>query len=607
MSNSSNFVSITADTLSDALVKAGSHLGLPIDEIKYEIIEQKDKIKIKIFLNEEKNIAEKNDFSKTIDGYFKIRYRDGCATLTVFAPIDGGREVYAEDVVKRMKLLNIPKIEYDLIKKIVNEATGKPFSISPWPRGEEFRPDIKVRVSEDKIRAFVEVCSPKNGVTEATADDILFELETNNVRYGIDIDKINEIALKKIYGKEVEVASGLLPSDEENEYYKPLFDTNPGKPFLADEYDRINLKELNFIQNKKSGEEVAVIYPKKEGRNGIDVFGEIIPFNKDERLKPAYGENLQISSDGDKILTIIDGHCYLDKNTILIEPLAVFDNVDYKSGNVDFIGSVLINQSVTDGFYIKAKGSIQIGQSVGKVRLESEKDIILKAGINGSGEGTIICKGDLYAKFIEGANIVCHGNLFVEEAIMNSNVKVDKNAILVGRRAEIISGSLIVGNSLRCKKFGNVSNTKTIATLGIIPEKFEMIEELLNNIENMKNKIIEIENNIQRLEKTKKSSPELIDKIEEAYEKLIINRERTKEQIFDMEREYKEARFLLVPEKKCMAVIESILYPNSSISFGEIEYKSSDKETSKIILKFVNGKIKEEGYNYRDEIKFNLD
>jgi len=427
MDKSGKFITIIADNLNEALNKASGHLKIPLNEIKYEISEQKQKIKVKIFLNDSNPKTFSIDPTKSIDGYFKIKYKDGYATLTVFPPINGGREVYIEDVVKRLKLLNIPKAEYELIKNIIIEANGKPVNIALWPQGEEFRPNIEVKVSPDKIRGFVKIVEPKNSITEITKDDILFEIESHNIKYGVNEEKVEEIINKKLFNIEVEIANGILPIDGEDEFIEPLFDTNPGKPFLLDEYDRINLKELNFIQNKLKDEPVARYFPKKEGRNGIDVFGEIIPFKTEEKQKISWDSNIVKSNDGLKLVTLIDGNCFLKNNTIQVEPFITFQNVDYKTGNVEFIGSVLINQTVLDGFYVKAEGTIQIGQSVSKVRLESKKDIILKAGINGNGEGTIICQGDLYAKFIEGANIVCHGNLFVEEAIMNSNVKVDKN------------------------------------------------------------------------------------------------------------------------------------------------------------------------------------
>lgn len=598
------FITIIANNLDEAISKASAYTRIPEDKLKYEILEKRDKIKVKIILDGNKTTTDEIDYTQSVNGYFKIRYKEGYATLAVFPPINGGREVYIEDIIKRIKLLNIPKIDYELIKRVIEESKGKHEIISQWPNGNEFRPDIELKISDDRIRAYIKVITPKNSIAKPTKEDILFELDTNNVKYGINEDTVNDIIENKKYDEYIEVATGLIPIDEKNKYIKPLFDTTPGKPFLLDNNDKINLKELNFIQNKFKGEIIAEIYPGEEGLNGIDVFGEIIPCPKDLTPTINYGDNIKLSDDGLTLFTMIDCNCFIKNNTINVEPIKIIDNIDYKTGNIDFIGAVVINQTILDGFTIRAKGSIQIGQSIGKVYIESEKDIILKAGINGNSEGTIICKGDLYAKFIEGANIICNGNVFVEEAIMNSNLKADKNVVLLGKRAEIIGGNIIVGGNLRCKKFGNVSNTKTTAFIGIIPEKFELIEELKKKINKLYEKEIEIDSNIQRLEKTKKTTPELIDKINVAYNRLLINRERIKEELNDMEREYKEANYLLIPQNECMTIIESILYPNTVINFGKEEYKSSDRETPKIILRYSNGKIKTQGFNYKDIPEF---
>lgn len=604
MEKKGKFITIIADNLTNALNKASNHLKIPVNEIRYEIIEQKANIKLKIYLRES-NPTTMTRSSEGIDGYFKIKYKDGYATLTVMPPLTGGKDVYIEDVIKRIKLLNIPKVDYDLIKNIISEKSGKPVNIALWEQGREFRPNLELRISEDKIRAFIKIIEPKTSITEITKDDILFEFESKDINYGINEDKIDEIISKKIFNCEVEIASGILPIDGEDEYIEPLFDVNPGKPFLVDEYDRVNLKELNFIQNKFKGDVVANYFPRREGRNGIDVFGEIIPFKIYERPKISWDQNIVKSEDGLKLITTVDGNCFIRNNRLQIEPVVTYQNVDYKTGNVEFVGSVLINQSVLDGFYIKSEGTIQIGQSVSKVRLESKGDVILKAGITGNGEGIIICEGDLYAKFIEGAKIVCHGNLFVEEAIMNSSIKVDKNIVVIGRRGEIIGGEVICGRSLRCKKFGNISSTKTKAVVGILPEKIELIEELRAKIESYKLKLEDILANIRRLEKQKKAiNP--TDSSYEEYNQLKLNEVRIKEQITDMEKEYKEVYYLFISENGTLAIIESIVYPNCIISFGREEYKSSEREISKLMLKMVSGKIKEYGFNYKEIPQFNF-
>ncbi|OHD15956.1 MAG: hypothetical protein A2086_03720 [Spirochaetes bacterium GWD1_27_9] len=606
MAQNSKFITIIAQNLSEALEKAANHFKKNKNDLNYEIIEQNDKIKIKVYLDTSKNFNKLTDDFDNAHGYFKIKYKDGFANLIVFPPKGNGIPVYPEEIINRMKILNIPKVSYEKISEIVKKASAKPEILVEWAEGANYRAVIDVKISDDKMSAFVNIQKPKKEGSELTKNDILQELELSNIKYGINEKIIDEIIEKNLFEMDIKVAEGLIPIDEKKSIIKFNFDTNPGKPFLIDEYGRINLKELNFIQNKAKEDVLAEIMPPIDGREGINLFGETIPYKKIENQNIKIGQNTVLSEDSLKIISLIDGNVYLKNNTISVEPHLTLKNVDYETGNIDFNGSITIEGTILDGFTVKATGIIQINQSVGRVIIESEKDVILKAGINGNTEGKIICKGDVYARFIEGANITCEGNIFAEEAIMNSNLKVNKNVILVGKRAEIIGGESIIGRSLRCKKLGNISGIKTKISVGIEPEKLEIIEELKDSILKYKDKMTEISNNIQKLEKTKKLNPILTEKIEMAIYKLQSQNIRIKDELMTMEKEFKESLYFLIPSKDSIVLVEQIAYPEVNISFGKEEYKINN-EITKIILKIVNNKIKESGFNYNEIPQYNTD
>ena len=541
------------------------------------------------------------------DGYFKINYHDGFAMLTVFAPRGKGKKVYTEEVVNRMKLLNIPWVNTEVINKIIKESSGKPNRLVKWPSGAKLNPQIDIEITPDNMNAFIYIIPPKKGGDDVDSDDILDALKIRGILYGIKKDIIDRIVKEKIYGNKILVATGVQPQLTKNEGVKYYFNTNPGKPFIIDKYDRINLKELDFIQNVQKGSLIAEIIPSEPGKNGKDVFGKDITLHSDgtKSGKIKTGRNVKLFDNGKKIAALIDGNVFLNNNVIDVEPLVVVNNVDYGTGNIHSDGSIIIQGMIQDGFTVEAKGSIQVGKFAGKCIIKSDKDVILKAGMNGNNEGLIQCKGDIYARFIEGAKVECEGNLFLEESLMHSDVSVSKNILLKGKRAELIGGKTLAGASVWCKKLGSISGIKTDVTVGIDPMRIAIFSRLKKEIEGKIGEKKIIEEKKRRLEKYINENNNIADKIFIALKQLLDNESRLSDEINYLEKEIEKAYSFFIPSNESMLVVEDILFNGTTIHFGNEDYEVSHKDERKTVLKFFNNKIEEHGFNSSDppEIK----
>lgn len=599
MINNKNEVVIVASSLDEAILKGSTYLKTDKSLLDYEILESsQNSIKAKFFLKE-KSESDKSSLLENIDGYFKINYIDGAAYLTIYPPKGSGKPVYSEEVLNRMKLLNIKWISNLYIKDIIDRATGIPEKLTDWPEGADFRATITVKISEDKMSAAIVIIPPKKGGDEVKEGDILSSLKERSIVFGINGEMIKSIIKNKNYNNEFVVVRGIEPINPKPDSLKYNFDTNPGKPFLIDEYDRINLKELNFIQNVKKGDVLAEVEDSQAGKDGTNIFGERIPFVQAIKSQILIGENTEYDEDKKTIVSLIDGHVMLKSGIVTVSPIASFRNVDYSTGNIDFDGSVVISGTISDGFTVKARGSIQVGERIGKVKLIAGADVILKAGINGSNDGSIECEGDLYSRFIESSNIICGSNLFVEESIMNSNLQVKNNIILVGKRAELIGGKTVLGGSLRLKKLGSSTELKTEVIIGIDPIKFRLIDKLKTELTEKKDMLIKLNDTKNETEKDLKSNWNNKENTEKL-NKIIVIVERYKDDIENVERELQEAKNLLYPANNRYIIVEYTLFSGVTIFYGKIEYNTGLINANKIVLKCINNQIIESGFNYKE-------
>jgi len=124
---------------------------------------------------------------------------------------------------------------------------------------------------------------PKKGGSNLTTNEIIKILNKKGIVFGINHNIIEDIVKNNKFKKEFEVAKGLPPKIGIPSNIKYYFDTDPGKPFLTDEYDRINFKELNFVQNRKKGDILAELLDPIPGEPGFNIFGEKIEIKNTEK------------------------------------------------------------------------------------------------------------------------------------------------------------------------------------------------------------------------------------------------------------------------------------------------------------------------------------
>lgn len=581
---------LTAADTDQALQAGCAYLKIKPAEAEYQVLgKEGDLYKVRVFIPDKNNQGPgSNAPDSQVNGYFKIHYFEGQAFLTVFPPGRDGRPVYKEDVENRMKILNIPWVSPQLISGIIRKSSGKPEPLTDWPEGAEYRPSFEIEIADDKMSASAILRPALRSGDRLEYKDIVLLLEEKNICFGLDTALIKSMLQGPVYNKKEIIARGQPCEAGDSGSIVYFFDINPGKPFLTDKSGRVNLKELNFIQNKKSGEVLALKNDPRPGKKGQNILGEeILPPEVLSRELSA-GENVELSADGKQLTALMDGHVFLKDEVIHVKQVVELDNVDNSTGNIDFDGCVLIKGTITDGFTLRAAGTIQVNDCVGRVTIESGEDVVLKAGINANNEGTITCRGNLYTRFIEGAGVECEGSIFAEEAIMHSHISAAKDVILKGRRAELLGGHSVIGRQLVCKKIGSIIGVNTKIYMGIEPAKYRILGELKKNtlLNRRRIETLELEKHKQEKEKNSRKVQEI--------ENLL---ERLKDETRHSEKEYKEAQAILLPSGESAVIVEEKMFNGVQIHFGHEEYKVTSQEKSRIVLTYKNHKIIEKGIN----------
>lgn len=531
-----------------------------------------------------------------ISGKFDLYYRNGFAELIVYPPEGDGLPVYPEEVTSRMKILSVPTVRLQKIVQIIEEASSLPVKLVEWPDGILLSSAITIKISDDQMSAEAIISSPKTGGGELTLKDIYGALDDLNISFGIEEKRINRVIADHFYDKPFIIAEGreAIPGRESSIEY--FFETERLKPFLELKYGRINLKELNFIQNCQSGDILAELKPAEPPIDGFNILGTCFP--AESTGKPAgllCGQNCHIEND--RIISDIKGNVILTEGVVEVEEVVSVNNVDYETGNIDFDGSIDISGTIADGFSVKATGDIQVGKCIGRAEVISQRNVILKAGINGDREGTISCIGNLVTKYVESSAISCGGDIIAEEAVMNSQLDIVGSLYLTGRRAELIGGLTILGGSLHCKKIGNLYDAKTNIIIGLHPQLIEQFFNTQKALGEKRKRLDTLDEKLSQMKahhpKDKDSSSTLIKTIYKAEEAIST----TSLEISAMIHKIQEMRKDLVPAEKSYILAEDRIFRGVKISFGLQDHHVPDKGISSSIVYKKGKNILEVGYN----------
>ncbi len=536
------------------------------------------------------------------DGRFTLFYRDGWAHLTVEPPGEFGRPVYPEEVENRMKLLEVPKVRRRTIEEIINAAQGTPEPLTEWPAGKYLSATYRIEISDDEMEVYLTVHPPKKGGAPPGRADIDRELGNAGVVSGVDHDAVTALLAERRYGVPVLVASGTPPTHGTSRKITYRFNTNRGKPYLEMEFGRINLKELNFIEHCKENELLAELLPPVPPVNGETVTGRVLPAETETReVQLNGGANTRLSSDRTQLYATCDGNVRLDEHRrVVVEPVVQVRNVNYETGNIYFDGSVVVEGHVADGFIVEAGGDIQVGKGVGKARLQAGRNILLKTGMNGNGEGELECDGDLFSRYIESCQVACRGNILVEEAIMHSQVTVWKHCVLNGRRSEIIAGSLIVGGSVWCKKLGNLNEVRTRVALGVPPDLLLEYRNAKHGLETQQEKLNDTEDKLEKLKRALREGHN-DERVTHAIRQLEESLPEINSEISTLRHRVPELREQLRASKDSMLVVEDTIFRGAAITFATQEYHVPDKGARKTILRPGERGLIESGFDARNK------
>ncbi len=555
-----HFVEVNADTVDEALADAVVQLDTKLSNLHYEVVEKgsegilglgKKPWKIMVYqdpstVKKTQRLAseglfdndEEGEEAKIVnrDGLFYIRHFKSDIMLKVILPMGEGLPIELKDVLDEIKRPDTINYDEAQVKKYVKSGTDNDYvvvgSFKHVPAGDVV---IGVEVTKDEMKGSIVVSPPSMSGSEASFDMIKRAiLQQGVVEACIEEDKIREFVDNPVYNNPFEVAAAIAPVDGHDAYISYNFETDPKKlKAQVDEEGKVDYKKLNNIQNVIADQPLAQKIPAERGKGGKTLFGRYLEAKNGKDIQIQLGANVKLDRDGVTIKAEIDGEVMLVNGKVTVEPVKYLDAVNVKTGDVKFVGTVVIKGNVQEGYKVEAT-NIEVGGIVDKSRLEATGNIIVRQGVFGKGEGYIKAGKSLWAKFINDTTVEVEENVIVNDSIVNSSVTAMKNIVLRGKKAQIIGGHLMATEEICARKVGSPGGgTETILEVGVDPRAKKRLEELQNMQAKATKEYENCDLDIQTLEQQKKLRKKLP---QEKEEKLKTLKERCEQITLDLEK-----------------------------------------------------------------------
>lgn len=524
-----------------------------------------------------------------INGYYKVIWRDKLAICQIFAPKPGGLPISFKEMsnfLSRHAIVGYSEVE---LNRAIQTNQDCVLELAQG-NGIEFSEYIDTICSLDKMKITIRLTPPSQNGSLLTEKDIMAELTTRGIKFGIKEDVIQELLQNHVYNTDIIVAEGKQPRHGKDARIEYFFNTNPSLKPKHNEDGSVDYHNLNTICAVAEGDKLATRHPMDPGEAGQDVFGKIISPRTVKDKKLDYGHNISASEDGNEIFSDVTGHVSLVNGQVFVSNVyEVPADVDSSTGDINYSGSVHVRGSVRGGFTVIAEGDIIVEGSVEDALLQSGGDIIVKCGIQGMQRGVLEATGNVITKYIENAKVFAGG--YVETgSIIYSDVGAGEDVIVAEHKGFINGGTIRAGGKVEANSIGSAMGSKTTIEVGMPPEKKERYNILQKQITQGNDELNKMSPVIQKYTQIIKTGTRLDGKNQMYFNQLMTRSRELKEQIAEDVAEFDKLQQEMLAGKHAKVSVRRDIHPGTVVTISDVTYVMKDLR-SYCCLERKNGEI----------------
>ncbi len=504
-----------------------------------------------------------------LSGYFQLGIKEDGLYLTVYPAKPGFNNATMDDFLYYLDKRRIEGCNIVEAKKAFQVADGPQtvkISETVCHSANEFG---VYSISKDGMTVEAEYYPPFEGAQFLTEQEIISDLKSKGVTFGLDMESIQQFLNGREYGKAYIIARGKEP--REGHDGKIVYDFNVDlkpKPKMNED-GSVDFHSLENVNHIKQGDVVAHIIPVDYGDEGVSVFGKAIKPRPVKRVLFKHGKNLQISDDNLQLFSTVNGHVMLENDKIFVSNVMELVDVDNSTGNIDYNGNVEIKGNVLAGFSVKATGDVTVNGIVEGAVIHAGGNITLVRGVQGMNKAELIAGGNIVTKFIESAQCVSAGGNIETDTILHSKVTAKGSIIAQGKNGLIVGGDVRSSFLVEAKSIGNEMGTSTVVGAGVDPALKKRVDDLTKEMDKLGGQKIQLNQILQTLRKMQDQLGKLDPEKQEMLQKTMRNLLNIDQQLNKDKKELEESRNQLSEDGNAKVKVNRSIYVGSKLVFGD--------------------------------------
>ena len=388
-------------SLEKCIEDACKQFNIEEKELDYKIIQKKKGIFIKKVIIEasvikKESVEEKEKSNEILSKKYEgtVRIQDG--KIIVKNPKEDGKpatvlvkdgmdvKINGERVIKRAEVYEDSIIDISLNSEIASR-------------------NLTISTSKDNVKAYVSVFYNPEKIYELkdkiesneltlekvlkhtkmppsyTLEEVREELSNKGIIINIIEENIQKLVEKNC--KDILVAKGLEPIHEKDDVIEYRFSVDGiEKKLKEDSMGNVDFKSIGAVEAVKKGDILAIKHVSNPGRDGVDINGRLLKYKNGKKIRIIAGSGCELK--GNEIIATIEGKPYVKNNIFYVYKVyEVRSDVDLTTGNIEFIGDVLIHGNIKEGMKVSVGNSVTINKNVERAKVEGRGNITIKGNI----------------------------------------------------------------------------------------------------------------------------------------------------------------------------------------------------------------------------------
>ena len=432
--------------------------------------------------------------------------------------------------------------------------------------------DVIVSLTNDYYKAYASV-EIHRADCEVTSESILAVLKAKNVSFGIDMDAVESIVQNPGMSNNVLVASGIPHENGTDGELVFYIDKNTHVQPKMLSGGRVDFKELDAFKVAVEGDLLVTRTLPTPGKDGMTVTGREIKAKPGKPVLFKFGKNIRQSEDGLQLFADKSGNVIFDGDKIsILEILELRKDVGPETGNIHFVGKVIIYGNVLSGYEIVCDSDVEINGVVECAKIEAKGNLVINGGVQGNDLAELDVGGNLTSNFLNNTHARVSGNIQCD-AVLHCHITCDGSIVAEGKRGMVVGGELNVRNEIRAKVVGSEMGTLTKIRLGVdakIMDDFKELAEQIKETQDSLGKLTQAQRMIRKQLETG-TSAELSAMLEKTNATLLQTNETLR-----VKQEALKDMNALIDKLHNSRLMAQMVYPGVKLRIGNSYYNVKD-------------------------------